>query len=363
MRKSKTYIINWTEEPSLFTLNSFERRFGYGICDERTMLMPYFSLHVFSLSKLEEGDEFYLFDDKSLILKGLILSKPYKGYKGDSDEYFADIYPEFAIHPSSDKTLKIERIKEEIPAFTLDESLLDKKTAEALDELFVSYRDSIVPLDSDFSSTPLSLSSHVRFPAINSKSPTIIERVDYRRYLLSKSRIIEGYKHYSTNELDYFTINVHNFRLLKAFFAIVKALYEKNTITLCYGLENVDYCMNEGLMAEDAEEYLECERKEIEENTYFNLIAFIESPKESVYITPEKTILLATSDKEKAIDALDALSIKEKDDILFMSSFITEESKNIDKAYNLVEDVASSLPDTIYLDDAEEDEEATEEDQ
>lgn len=359
MRKSKTYIINWTEEPSLFTLSSFERRFGYGICDERTMLMPYFSLHVFSLSRLEEGDEFYLFDDRSLILKGLILSKPYKGYKGDSSEYFADIYPEFAIHPSSEKTLKIETIKNKIPSFSLDESLLDKKTAEALDELFVSYRDSIVPLDSDFSSTPLSLSSHVRFPAITSKNPTIIEKVDYRRYLLSKSRIIEGYKHYSENGLDYFTINVHNFRLLKAFFAIVKALYKDSTISLCYGLDNEDYCMNQNLKAEDAEEYLESERKEIEENTYFNLIAFRESPRESVYITPDKTILLSTSNKDEATKALESLSIKKNESILFMSSFITEESKSLDKAYDLVEAVAEALPDTFYFGDDED--EATEE--
>lgn len=361
MRKSKTYIINWTEEPSLFTLSSFERRFGYGICDERTMLMPYFSLHVFSLSKLEEGDEFYLFDDNSLILKGLILSKPYNGYKGDSDEYFADIYPEFAIHPSSDKRLKIETIKEKIPSFSLNESLLDKKRAEALDELFVSYRDNIVPLDSDFSSTPLSLSSHVRFPAITSKSPTIIEKVDYRRYLLSKSRIIEGYKHYKANGIDYFTVNVHNFRLLKAFFAIAKALYQDSDISLCYGLENEDYCMNAPIKAKDAEEYLESERKEIEENTYFNLLAFKDSPRESIYMTPDKTILLSTTDKEKAIEALEALSIKENDNILFMSSFITEESKSIDKAYDLIEDVAEELPDTIYIGDDSEDEESTEE--
>lgn len=361
MRKSKTYIINWNDEPSLFTLNSFERRFGHGICDERTMLMPYFSLHVFSLSKLEEGDEFYLFDDKSLIIKGLILSKPYKGYKGDSEEYFADIYPEFAIHPSSDKRLKLDTIKEKIPAFDLNASLLDKKTAEALEELFVSYRDSIVPLDSDFSSTPLSLSSHVRFPAITSKNPTITEKVDYRRYLLSKSRITEGYRHYSANGLDYFTINVHNFRLLKTFFAIVKSLYKESEITLSYGLENEDYCMNQNLKAAAAEEYLEPERKEIEENTYFNLIAFRESPRESVYITPDKTILLSTSNKAKAIEALESLSIKENDSILFMSSFITEESKSIEKAYDLVEDVAEALPDTFYFGDDEDDEDSTEE--
>ncbi len=361
MRKSKTYIINWNEEPSLFTLNSFERRFGHGISDERTMLMPYFSLHVFSLSKMEEGDEFYLFDDKSLILKGLILSRPYKGYKGDSDEYFADIYPEFAIHPSSDQTLKIDAIKKELPTFSLAASLLDKKTAEALDAIFESYRDSIVPLDSDFSSTPLSLSSHVRFPAITSKSPTITEKVDYRRYLLSKSRIIEGYKHYSANGLDYFTINVHNFRLLKAFFAIAKALYQDSAITLSYGLQNEDYCMNEKLKAKDAEQYLESERKEIEENTYFNLMAYSDSPRESVYITPDKTILLATGNKDTALEALESLAIKENETILFMSSFITEESKSIDKAYDLVEDVAEALPDTFYFGEEDDEEDSTEE--
>ena len=349
MKKNKTYIINWNDEPSLFTLSSFERRFKREICDERSMLMPYFSLHVYSLSKLEEGDAFYLFDEKSLIMKGFILSKPYRGYKGDEEEYFADIYPEFAIHPSSEKTLKIDDIKANIPDFDMAESLMDKKTAESLEELFISYRDSIVPLDLDFSSTPLSLSSHVRFPAIASKNPTIIEMVDYRRYLLSKSRIVEGYKHYSANGLDYFSINVDNFRLLKAFFALVKAIYGDSAINLKYGLENVDYYENDDISAIDAESYLEENKKEAEENTYFNMLAYQESESESIYITPEKTILIATSNKDSAINALSALSLEEKPDLLFMSNFITSESKSIEKAYLLIDKIADSIPDTFYL--------------
>ena len=359
MKKNRTYIIRWDKEPTLFKKESFEKRFGKGISDEREMLMPYFSLHVYDMSTLDEGDSFYLFDNRSLVMKGLILSKPYRGYKGDSDQYFADIYPEFACHPDSDNALTLSYLEESIPGILEKEGELEKADATALDEAFTEYRNRICPIDSDFSASPLAISSHVRFPALTKKNATIIEKVDYRRYLQCKSRITEGYTEYQAAGLTHFRINIHNFRLVRSFFAILKCLYGNSTLSILFGLSDEDYCENDGLTAEEAESYLEKERRSIEENTLFSLLARcqIGDPAECVYMTPEKEVLVSTGDAEKARMILKELEIEKKDNILFMSQFITEESMSLERSYKLVDDIADALPGTMYFGDDDEEEE------
>ncbi len=358
MKRSRTYIIRWDKEPSLFKKESFEKRFGYGISDEREKLMPYFSLHVYDMSTLDEGDSFYLFDDKALVMKGLILSKPYRGYKGDSDQYFADIYPEFAAHPDSENHLMLSFLEGIIPGISEKEGELDKADAEALDEAFTEYRNKIVPIDSDFSSSPLAISPHVKFPALTKKNATIIEKVDYRRYLQSKSRITEGYIEYEAAGLTHFRINIHNFRLMRSFFAILKCLYGNSTLSILFGLSDEDFCENDGLQAEEAERYLEKEKRSMEENTLFSILARrqIGNPAECVYITPEKEVLVSAENGEKLRNMLKELEIYRKDNILFMSQFITAECSSLEKSYKLVDDVADALPGTMYFGDDEDEE-------
>ncbi len=351
MRRNRTYIIRWDMKHALFRLDSFERRFGHGISDERMRLMPYFSLHVHDMEDLLEGDSFYLISTKGVIMKGVVLSAPYHGYKGDSSELFADIYPEFAAHPDSENLLSLDEIKAAFPGIAEADGPLERKAAAALDSLFTEYRNRIIPISSDFSSAPLAISMHVRFPALSSKSPSIIEEVDYRRYLQSKPRITEGYQEYERGGVWHYRINIHNFRLLRSFFEIIRKLYGSSRLSITFGLWDEDYCVNDGLSADEAENYLEKEHRCIEENTLFNIQAKLldGAPDEAVYIAPDKEMLVSTRDRDRMLDALSAIGIEMKADLLFMSQFITEESRSPEKAYSLVDRVADALPGTMYF--------------